>query len=227
MVQDRGGIPRGRGILRPHYGVVIADDHEIVRAGIRQTLAGAPATHGLHFDVLAEAVDGLEALKLVKIHRPALLFLDIAMPLASGSEILTDIRRWSPDTSVIVFTGVLAPGVLADVVASGAHGVFSKTAAPDIMLDNLKLILNGGHYVAPELVDAIDRGQQSARLTARERQTLNMIISGRTNREIGALLHISPKTVDKHRTSLMRKLNVHSVAELLARALQDGLIGPD
>ncbi len=213
--------------MPPPHGVVIADDHEIVRAGIRRTLAGAPASHGLEFELLAEAGNGLEALKLVKVHRPDLLFLDIAMPLASGSEILTDIKRWSPATLVVVFTGVLAPGVLATVVESGADAVFSKTAAPDVMLDNLKLILNGGHYIAPELVEAIDRGRQSARLTARERQTLNMVISGKTNKEIGALLNISPKTVDKHRTSLMRKLNVHSMAELLARALQDGLIGPD
>ena len=96
-----------------------------------------------------------------------------------------------------------------------------------MIVENLKLILNGGHYIAPELVDAIDQGHQSTHLTARERQTLNMIVSGKTNKEIGGLLNISPKTVDKHRTSWMRKLDVHSMAELLARALQDGLIGPD
>ena len=190
-------------------------------------LTGAPATHRLDFVVLGEAANGLDALKLVKVHRPDLIFLDIAMPLATGSEILTDIKRWSPGTRVIIFTGVLAPGVLATVVESGADGVFAKTVAPVVMLDKLKLILKGGHYIAPELVEAIDQGRQSAQLTARERQTLNMVISGKTNKEIGRMLNISPKTVDKHRTSLMRKLNVHSMAELLARALQEGLVGSD
>lgn len=213
--------------MAPPYSVVIADDHEIVRAGVRDTLASAPGSHGFSFEVLGEAGNGLDALKLVKVHRPDLLFLDIAMPLATGSEILTDIKRWSPETKIIVFTGVLAPGVLASVVESGVDAVFAKTAAPGVMVENLKLILNGGHYIAPELVDAIDQGHQSTQLTARERQTLNMIVSGKTNKEIGGLLNISPKTVDKHRTSLMRKLDVHSMAELLARALQDGLIGPD
>ena len=176
------------------------------------------------FKVIAEAANGLEALAAVKLHRPDLLFLDIAMPLASGIEIMTDIKRWSPDTRVVVFTGIVAPGMLASMVDSGIHGIFSKAAPLEKLLAHLPVILSGGRHVAEDLLDAIEQGQQAVTLTDRERQTLNMIISGKSNKEMARLLNISPKTVEKHRTSLMQKLEVHSIAELMARALQDGLI---
>lgn len=209
------------------YSVVIADDHQIIRDGVKDVLARAEETHGLAFDVCAEAVNGLEALGAVKAHEPDLLFLDIAMPLATGTEILADVRRWSPETRVVIYTGVLAPGTLASVVEADAHAVLSKTAPTEELPDHLAIVLSGGRYIAPELVDVIERGQQAVNLTGRERQTLNMIIGGKSNKEIARVLNISPKTVDKHRTSLMRKLDVHSIAELMARALQDGLIGSD
>ncbi len=206
--------------------VVIADDHQIVRDGLRDALDRTSATHELTFAIEAEAENGLDALAAVKRHKPQLLFLDISMPLATGAEIITDIKRFSPDTIVLVFTGIVAPGLLATMVSSGVDGIFSKTASPDVLVNQLPVLLAGGNYVAPELLQAIEQGQQSEALTDRERQTLNMILSGKSNKEMARLLNISPKTVDKHRTSLMQKLEVHSVAELMARALRDGLIDP-
>ncbi len=152
------------------------------------------------------------------------MFLDIAMPLATGAEILGDIKRWSPQTRVLVFTGVLAPGLLASVMQSGADAIFAKTAAADIAVEKLPMILQGGHYIAPELAEAISQGEDTPELTSRERQTLTMIVTGKSNKEMARVLNISPKTVEKHRTNLMRKLDVHSAAELLARAVRDGLI---
>lgn len=206
--------------------VVIADDHQIIRDAIDSLLAQASEQFGHRYDRVATAEDGLSAIARVKAHKPALLFLDISMPMASGVEIIHDIRRWSPDTRIIVFTGITSPGLIATVVESGVDALFSKGSPVADMIDKLPLILRGGRHIAPEFNDMIARGKQAASLTDRERQILNMVVSGKTNKEMAELLHISPKTVDKHRTSLMTKLDVHSAAQLMARALKDGLIDP-
>lgn len=208
------------------YTVVIADDHDIVRDGLRDSLAEAGATDETQYAVVAEASNGLEAIAQVKSHRPDLLFLDVSMPLANGLEVLADLKRWSPATRIVVFTGINSSGLLAGLVESGVDGLFSKGVATANLIAQLPLILAGGRFVAPELAERISRGEASLGLTDRERQTLNLIIAGKSNREMADLLCISPKTVDKHRTSLMRKLDVHSVAELMALALREGLIDP-
>lgn len=208
------------------YRVVIADDHEIIRDAVRDLIEQASAESGAGYELVATAENGLEAIAAIKANKPDILFLDVSMPLASGAEIVHDIRRWSPDTRILVFTGITAAGLLAGIVESGVDGLFSKSSPVKTLLDQLPLILRGGRYIAPEFVDAIAQGRQAATLTDRERQTLNMVVAGKTNKEIAELLNISPKTVDKHRTSLMSKLEVHSVAQLMARALRDGLIDP-
>lgn len=208
------------------YTVVIADDHDIVRDGLRDSLADAGATDETQYEVVAEAGNGLEAIAQVKTHRPDLLFLDVSMPLANGLEVLADLKRWSPATRIVVFTGISSSGLLAGLVESGVDGLFSKGVATANLITQLPLILAGGRFVAPELAAQISRGQASLGLTDRERQTLNMIIAGKSNREMADMLCISPKTVDKHRTSLMGKLGVHSVAELMALALREGLVDP-
>jgi DNA-binding NarL/FixJ family response regulator len=154
------------------------------------------------------------------------LFLDISMPMASGVEIIHDVRRWNPHTRILVFTGITSPGLIASAVEAGVDALFAKGSPTRDIIDTLPLILRGGRHIAPELVELIERGRQAATLTDRERQILNMVVTGKTNKEMAQLLFISPKTVDKHRTSLMNKLDVHSVAQLMARALKDGLIDP-
>jgi DNA-binding NarL/FixJ family response regulator len=203
---------------------VIADDHKIIRDAIADALADYSLRAQVGFSVLAEAENGLETIALVKVHRPDLLFLDISMPLANGVEITRDIKRWSSDTKIIVFTGVTSAGLLAGIVESGVDAIFSKAGSPSAMFERLELIMNGGKYVDPDLVSAIERGGHLNDLTERERQTLNMIVAGKSNKEIAHILNISPKTVEKHRGSVMAKLDVHSVAELMVRAIQEGLV---
>ena len=205
---------------------VIADDHEIIRSALHDLMRQASSGTGEAYELVAFAENGLETIALIKAHKPDLLFLDVSMPLASGAEIILDIRRWSPETRIIVFTGVTAAGLIAGIVESGVDGLFSKAAPVTAILEKLPVIMRGKRYIAPEFLDVIQQGQQAATLTERERQIMNMIVSGKTNKEIARALNISPKTVDKHRTSLMSKLGVHSVAELMTRALKDGLIDP-
>ncbi len=206
------------------FCAVIADDHEIVRAGLQSALErpGLVEEHGIA--VVGQAVNGLETIEKVKLHRPDLLLLDISMPLASGAEVLLDIRRWSRDTKIVVFTAITAPGLLGGLIESQVDGLFSKSGGNDELYSKLPLILRGGRHVAKVFVDLLRDATPAPDLTQRERQTLTMIVSGKTNAEIAALMGVSPKTAEKHRASLMRKLGVRSVVELMSRALQDGLI---
>ncbi len=210
----------------PTITVVVADDHEIVRDGLCALLAQASDPLTYLFKPVAVVGNGLDAIAAVKHHKPELLFLDLSMPLAGGLEIISDVRRWSAQTRIIVFTGVSAAGLLASTVEAGVDAIFPKSVPPALVIEKLPLILRGAKFIAPELVSTIQRGRRLYELTDRERQTLNMILAGKTTREIAGLLFLSPKTVDKHRVTLMKKLDVHSVAQLMARALREGLIDP-
>jgi DNA-binding NarL/FixJ family response regulator len=207
-----------------HLRFVIADDHQIVRDGLKQTLLSPRLMPMLELELVAEASNGFETLAAVKQHKPDLLLLDISMPLASGSEVILEVKRWSPETRIVVYTAVTSAGVLAGLVNAGVDGLFAKGADTSELYQKLPLIAQGARYVSPVLRSIIDGGAATPPLSPRERQTLNMIIAGKSNREIAEVIGISTKTVEKHRTSLMTKLRVHSVAELLAYALREGLI---
>jgi DNA-binding NarL/FixJ family response regulator len=208
------------------YRAVIADDHQIVRDGLRVALEKPGLVEHNAVRVVAEAENGFDALAEVKRHKPDVLILDISMPLAGGAEVITDIKRWSPDTRIVILTGIDAPGLICSLLDAGVSGMFSKGAALDELYKQLPLILRGGKYIAETFVKMVERQSLNNSLTDREHQTLNMIIAGKTNREIAEIMSVSPKTVDKHRTSLMRKLDVHSIAELIAYALREGMIDP-
>lgn len=206
------------------FTAVIADDHQIVRDGLKMALQQKGLVEPNGINVVAEAENGFEALAAVKQFKPDVLLLDVSMPLAGGAEVVCDIRRWSGQTRIVIITGINAPGLICNLLDEGVDGMFSKAASLDELYTKLPLILRGGRYIAEPFLQTLQDKKDQSQLTDRERQTLNMIISGKTNKEIGQTLSISPKTVDKHRTSLMQKLNVHSVAELMAYALKHGLI---
>jgi DNA-binding NarL/FixJ family response regulator len=209
------------------YRAVIADDHQIVRDGLKTALQQPGLVEHNGVAVVAEAGNGFEALAEVKNHKPDVLILDISMPLAGGAEVVADIKRWSPETRIVILTGINAPGLICTLLDAGIDGMFSKGASLDELYEHLPLILRGGKHIAQSFVDTMQRQQQNQALTDRELQTLNMIIAGKTSREIADFMSVSPKTVDKHRTSLMKKLDTHSVAELIAYALREGLIDPE
>lgn len=198
---------------------IIADDHAILRDGIKHILS---AVNGI--TIVAEACDGLEAISLVRQHRPNLLTLDMAMPYAQGLEIYGEVRRWSPDTRIVVFTGLTSVGLLSELVAAGVDGLFMKRGDPARMREGIPLILRGGKVIAPEILEFLEADAPASELTARERQILSLVASGCSNKEIGVRLGVSHKTVDNHRTNLMKKLGVHSVAELLSYALREGYL---
>lgn len=148
------------------------------------------------------------------------------MPMAGGLEVLIETRRWSPDTRVVVLSGVTAIGKISELVACGVDGLFSKGDDNTELFRALPGILRGRRHIAEVFTQMLEDSPPAAPLSDRERQTLNLIVAGRSNKEIAEILGISVKTVDRHRTNLMQKLGVHSVAQLIAYALREGLIPP-
>ncbi len=199
--------------------VVIADDHPLMRSALRAIFE---AMDGVA--IVGEAGDGVEAIALAKTLQPRLITLDSGMPLAGGMEAFGEIRRWSPNTLAAVVTGFTSAGHLADWVAAGVEGVFLKTCPPEEMAHGLSLILADGRYISKAVMASLEAGPERVELTMRERQILHLIAQGRANAEIADRLSISAKTVDNHRTRLMAKLGVRSVAQLLAFALKEGLL---
>jgi len=201
------------------YRAIIADDHAIVRNSLAAILADIGSVQ-----VVAEAENGLETIALVKQHAPDLLLLDAAMPLARGVQVYGEVRRWSPTTRVIVVTGFTSTAMLADWLAAGVDGLFLKSAGPDEMRAGFAQVLSGGKYVAEEVAEKLAAAPEREELTDREREVLSLIAAGHQNVAIGEQLFISPKTVEKHRASLMAKLGVNSVSGLLTLALREGLL---
>lgn len=197
---------------------ILADDHPMIRQALRQILSD------LEISVVAEAGDGLQAIAMVRAMQPDLLILDVAMPHARGIEVFAEARRWSPDTKVLVLSGVTAAGVFEGFVAAGAEGIFLKSGDMSELATAIPAILEGKTVVGQEVTALLDEEETPDSLTLREREVLSMISNGLTNRQIAERLGVSIKTVDNHRTNLMRKVDAHSVADLFAYAMRKGLL---
>ncbi len=203
----------------PSKTVVVADDHSVVRSGVISILE---RDHTV--EIVAQANNGLEAISAAKQHQPDMLVLDAAMPLARGIEVFCECRRWSPSTAVTLFTGFQSASLLSDWLHAGVDGILLKTDEPNDIQTGFDTVLSGGHYVSPTARKLIDECLDQEPLTLRERQVLSRVLGGDSNSDIASRLSISAKTVEKHRASVMRKLGVHSVSELMVTALQRGLL---
>ncbi|MEM6620016.1 MAG: response regulator transcription factor [Pseudomonadota bacterium] len=199
--------------------VLIADDHAMTASGMDQLLR-----QGNDFEVVGVVTRGLEAIAQARRMRPDLLVVDYAMPDATGLEVVFEVSRWSPGTRTAIVTGTPTPGVLGAAAEAGVAWLFLKSDPLAEILAGLRAVV-GGHTVRSPAVEAmISETRAADGLTMREQEVLAGIARGETNAGIAAQLGISPKTVDTHRTTLMRKLGVHSTAALLIRAVRDGLI---
>ncbi len=203
------------------HSVIIADDHEIVRQGVRQSLSGHD-----WLDIVGEATNGLEAIRYVKTLRPDLLLLDLAMPYSKGIEVFTEARRWSPDTKVIIFTGMTARGLARQLIHAQVDGLVQKNGSVDELLAAIKSVLAGKPYIDEAMaLDAAEGGE--ARLTPREMQILSLLASGNSSSQIADAINISRRTVENHRANIMRKVGVNSIAGLMAYAVREGLLEPE
>lgn len=208
--------------------VLVADDHAIVRTGIRHVLESEPG-----FAVVGEASNGAEAIELAQSLQPDVAVLDISMPGASGLQVTQALRRLAPETRVLILSMHDNTEYVLESVRAGAHGYILKDTAATELRGAIRAVRRGESYFSPPIarrLTAVVRGITEeedllGQLTARERQVLVGVAQGRTNREIALELGISHRTVETHRESLMRKLGIRTVAGLTRAALEAGLIG--
>jgi DNA-binding NarL/FixJ family response regulator len=210
--------------------IIVADDHGIVREGLRRLLESEP-----DFEVVGEAADGREVLEAVARSSPAVVVLDITMPRLGGLETLERLRSAHPDTKVILLSVHGDPPFVRSAIALGADGYVLKNGRAAEIVSAIRAIVNGGSYFSPavarEIVEQLRAPQPAsddpfALLSAREREVLHLIATGLSAKEVAVELSVSTKTVEAHRTSLMRKLGVRKATELVRYALRHGLIEP-
>jgi DNA-binding NarL/FixJ family response regulator len=202
--------------------LLLADDHAILRAGLRMLLNAQP-----DMVVAAEAADGEEAIRRALATRPDVAVVDLSMPGLSGVETLERLHRELPDTRLLVLTMHDDPGYARLTEAAGAAGHLVKDSESSELLTAIRAVHRGGTFVqvgGPGRAAAAGSAS-SPPLSPRERQVLELIARGHTNREIGARLSLSVKTVETHRARLGDKLGLHTRADLVRLALDLGLLG--
>ena len=208
--------------------VLLADDHMIVRTGIRHVLEGEPG-----FEVVGEAATGSEAVALAARLQPDVVILDISMPGESGLLLAARLRDSSPEPRILILSMHDNAEYVLGSVRAGAHGYLLKDTAATELRSAIRSVCRGESYFSPPIAsrlrEALRNEQEShsgslAQLTAREREVLLGVVRGRTNKEIAGELGISHRTVETHRESLMRKLQIRTVAELTRFALGAGVI---
>lgn len=209
--------------------VLIADDHALVREGIRQVLAESEG-----FQVVAEAGRGDQALALAQQHEPDVAVLDITMEGGSGLDAAAQLRQTLPNVRILILSMHHHAQYLLQAVRAGAHGYVLKDGQPAELREAVRAVHRGRTFYSPPVADKLsaalrgeleDQQRQNAfeRLTARERDVLVRVSNGLTSKEIAAELGISPRTVETHRESLMRKLDIRNMAGLIRFALESDL----
>jgi DNA-binding NarL/FixJ family response regulator len=214
----------------PRLRILLADDHTVVRQGLRRVLEARP-----EWQVVAEAGDGREAVRLAEESTPDVAILDVAMPLLNGIDAVRQIARKVPATRVLVLSMHADEAYVTQMLRAGAAGYLLKDSADVDLLQAVEAVSAGKSFFSPAIARVIaddyvrhlaDRGvtDRFELLSEREREIFQLIAEGKTNKEIAALLFLSPSTVDTHRSRVMEKLDVHSAAEIVLYAVRKGVI---
>ena len=212
------------------FRIVIAEDHTILREGLRSLLSSDP-----NFDIIGEAGDGREAIQCVEKFKPDLILMDLSMPRMTGLDAIREIKRQFKDTKILVLTVHKTEEYILATFKAGADGYLLKDSTHAELVMAVKKVLSGKHYISPEISDRVIEGYMEGRktlkthtswetLTQREREILKLIAEGYKNKEIADDLCISVKTVEKHRANLMEKLDLHNIQALTAFAIEKGLV---
>lgn len=210
--------------------VIIADDHDIVRRGVRSILEADPG-----YRVLAEVADGLAAIQAVEKHKPTLLFVDLSMPRLHGIEVVRQTRSVSPHTRVIVLSMHNDEPYVIEALRAGAAAYILKGSESAEIARALAEVNAGRRYLSGQLSEwainalatkSVDAADPLASLSPREREVLQLAAEGLGNPEIAEKLFISPRTAETHRANLMRKLGLQNATDLVRFAIRKGLIQP-
>jgi DNA-binding NarL/FixJ family response regulator len=209
--------------------VLLADDHAIVRRGLRGLLESAGHT------VVAEASDGLEATRLCEEHRPDILILDIGMPKLSGLEVAARAQKMDRSPGVIILSVHGDESYIMRALGAGARGYLLKNATDEDLIPAVRAVAAGKPFFSPAVAAVLvedyvrqmqQRGMKDSYelLTDRERQVLQLLAEGRSNKEVATLLDVGLSTIETHRANLMQKLSLHNTAEIVLYAVRKGLI---
>jgi len=207
--------------------VLIADDHGIVRSGLRMLLEAQPDV-----EVIAEAADGAEARDAAIRERPDIAILDVKMPKLTGLQATREIKEQAPEVAVLILSMYDDERYLFEALKAGASGYVLKSQADSELVDALKAVERGEPFLTPEAQRALIKdvlGQGSVRdeeLTPREQEVVKLVAEAHTNKQIAEILHLAEKTVENHRSNAMRKLGMRDRVELVRYAIRRGLIEP-
>ncbi len=210
--------------------IVIAEDHTILREGLRVLLSSHP-----DLEVVGEAVDGREAIRKAEEAAPDLVLIDLSMPKMNGMDAIHEIRKRSPDTKILALTVHKAEEYVLTALQAGADGYALKDSTHQELVTAIRSVLAGKRYLSPGVSEQVIEGYLAGKkaggpkslwesVTPREREVLKLIAEGHKNREIAELLCISVKTVEKHRSNIMEKLDLHNVSDLTAYAIDRGIV---
>ena len=212
--------------------VLLAEDHSLVRAGIRSLLQKLP-----WLEVVAEASNGREALALIKTHHPDVILMDIAMPELNGLEAASRIRKEHPNTRIIILSMHATEEYVLQALRAGATGYLLKDASTAELELAIQAVVKGENYLSPVVSKHVVSGyvrrvggepvSTTEPLTPRQREILQLIAEGNSTKEIASKLNISIKTVETHRTQLMDRLKIHDVPGLVRYAIRTGLVNTE
>src|SRR3984885_16259175 len=215
-------------VAAPHVTIVLADDHAVVRVGLRMLLDAEPG-----FEVVAEAGNTRDAARFVRGHHPDVLVLDLNMPGEAGLELIPRICEEAPDTRIVVLTMQRGPAFARQALSSGALGYVIKDAADVELVHAVRLAAEGQYYLNPQLGARLAATPADARpgdLSEREVEILRLIALGHTNPEIASQLFLSVRTIESHRAHIHQKLDLSTRSDLVRFALENRLIetpGPE
>jgi DNA-binding NarL/FixJ family response regulator len=220
-MRAQAGTPK-----RPGVGatkILIADDHEAVRAGLRALLSEQP-----DWQVVAEAADGKQAVVQVLKTAPDVAIVDYSLPLLNGVDVTRQIRQLSPGTEVIIFTMHDSNSLIHDLLKAGALGYVLKSDAHRLLLTAVETVAEHKPFFSGMVSEMLRQSFLTERddgpLTARERSVLQLIAEGHSNKRAASILNLSVKTIEAHRTAVLRKLNIHSTAGLVRYAVRNKMI---
>ena len=210
--------------------IVLAEDHTIVRKGLRSLLEQLPG-----IEVIAEAADGREAVTAAGTLKPDVLLMDFSMPGLNGLEATRQVKQRVPGTRVLILTRHANKEYVEAILRAGASGYLIKKSAVDELILAIQAVHRGDFYIDSSVSKIVVNGYlsrlpdqaQEVKITPRQREVLQLIAEGRSNREIASTLYISVKTVDNHRANLMQKLELNSTADLIQYAIRNGIISLD
>jgi two-component system response regulator NreC len=206
--------------------VLLADDHPVFRQGLRALLEREM------FDVVGEAADGFEAIAMAERLQPQIVVIDLAMPALNGIDAVREIVKRAPRAKAILLTMYTEEHHVLEALRAGVKGCVSKSQAAEHLLQAIQDVSMGGVYLSPHVSGAVVQAYLAKTdlpyepLTPRERQVLQLIAEGKTTKEAAAMLDVSVKTAETHRTNLMVKLDIHSTAGLVRYAIRRGLLQP-